>query len=419
MAGAVKQTNLRSRTGRARLKRGVSHWHTLVTGRAHLGWERKGTKAGRWVLRRYVDRLYKHAALGLADDVVEADGETVLAFEQAEAAARALLDRPAARAHRLTVRQAMANYVAFKESQGQPTSDLRYRSDAHILPSLGNLVVAELTATRLRKWLAALAAMPSMKRSRRGGEQSYAAEPSTDEDIRRRRASANRVLSMLKASLNFAHDEGHVADRSAWDRKLKPFREVEVARVRFLSVAEAQRLINAADPEFRPLVEAGLQSGARYGELIRLEVADFNRDAGTVAVRRSKSGKARHVVLTEEGAAFFAQVCAGRAGSELMFRRADGSAWEKSAQARPMAEAVKRAKIVPAINFHGLRHTWASLAVMAGVPLLVVAKNLGHTDSRMVERHYSHLAPSFVADAIRAGAPRFGTVTAGRVVPIR
>jgi integrase len=45
---------------------------------------------------------------------------------------------------------------------------------------------------------------------------------------------------------------------------------------------------------------------------------------------------------------------------------------------------------------------------MAGAPLQVVAANLGHADTRMVERHYGHLAPSFVADAIRAGAPKFG-----------
>jgi hypothetical protein len=36
-----------------------------------------------------------------------------------------------------------------------------------------------------------------------------------------------------------------------------------------------------------------------------------------------------------------------------------------------------------------------------------VAKNLGHADTRMVEKHYGHLAPSYIVDAIRAGAPRF------------
>jgi len=45
---------------------------------------------------------------------------------------------------------------------------------------------------------------------------------------------------------------------------------------------------------------------------------------------------------------------------------------------------------------------------MNGAPLMVVAKNLGHADTRMVEKHYGHLAPSFVADAIRAAAPSFG-----------
>jgi hypothetical protein len=51
------------------------------------------------------------------------------------------------------------------------------------------------------------------------------------------------------------------------------------------------------------------------------------------------------------------------------------------------------------------------------VPLLVVAKNLGHADTRMVKKHYGHLAPSHIADAIRAGAPRFGD-TPSTIVPL-
>src|SRR5262249_55473701 len=102
------------------------------------------------------------------------------------------------------------------------------------------------------------------------------------------------------------------------------------------------------------------------------------------------------------------QVTAGRAGDALIFARADGEPWGAAHQVRPMRNACQRARISPAIGFHGLRHSWASHAVMNGVPLLVVAKNLGHADTRMTERTYAHLAPSFVADAIRAGAPRFG-----------
>jgi integrase len=274
-----------------------------------------------------------------------------------------------------------------------------------------------LTTEELRKWLATMAAAPAQNRSK-AGKPRFKAAPTTEEGVRARRASANRVLTILKAALNHAYDEGHVANRDAWGRKLKPFRDVEVARVRYLSVADAMRLINASDPEFRPLVRAALETGARYGELARLEVQDFNPDAGTVAIRRSKTGKVRHIVLTDEGTAFFRQHCAGRGGHELMFVRASGAAWKRSDQGRPMTDAVARAKITPAITFHGLRHTWASLAAMNGVPLMVVAKNLGHVDTGMVEKHYGHLAPSFIADAIRAGAPRFAVASDTTVVPL-
>lgn len=58
---------------------------------------------------------------------------------------------------------------------------------------------------------------------------------------------------------------------------------------------------------------------------------------------------------------------------------------------------------------------------MNGAPLLVVAKNMGHTTTRMVEKHYGHLAPSYMADAIRDAAPHFDISgdTEGVVTPLR
>ena len=422
MAGTVRHARLESASARSRLKRGRQpHWQALKEGRVHLGYQCwKGDAAGRWVLRRYLGNAkYRVTALGLADDAGDADGVRVLTFEQAEAKARAMVDTPAHRVHRLTVRQALGRYIEHKRDLGQPVGDVLSRGTVHILPSLGDLVVAELTAEQLRRWLATMAAAPAQSRPK-NGKPRYKAAPVGDEAIRARRASANRVLTMLKAALNHAFDEGHVSNRDAWGRKLKPFRDVEVARVRYLTIEEAQRLINAADSQFRPLVRAALETGCRYSELARLEVQDFNSKAATIAIRKSKSGKPRHVVLTEEGASFFHQHCAGRAGGELMFSHADGSTWQKSEQSRPMREACEHARIIPPISFHILRHTWASLAVMARVPLLVVAKNLGHKDTRMVEHHYGHLAPTFITEAIRAGAPVYGIEASKRVVvPLR
>ena len=56
---------------------------------------------------------------------------------------------------------------------------------------------------------------------------------------------------------------------------------------------------------------------------------------------------------------------------------------------------------------------------MAGVPLVVVAKNLGHSDTRMCEKHYAHLAPSYIADTIRAHAPRLGIAEESNVETLR
>ena len=83
-----------------------------------------------------------------------------------------------------------------------------------------------------------------------------------------------------------------------------------------------------------------------------------------------------------------------------------------------MAEASRRAGISPAANFHVTRHTFASHAIMNGAPLMVVAAALGHVDTRMVEKHYGHLSPSYAADAIRKAAPRFG-IKPGNVRPLR
>ena len=45
---------------------------------------------------------------------------------------------------------------------------------------------------------------------------------------------------------------------------------------------------------------------------------------------------------------------------------------------------------------------------MAGAPLLVVAHVLGHSDTRMVEKHYGHLAPGYIRDVVRATALGIG-----------
>ena len=79
----------------------------------------------------------------------------------------------------------------------------------------------------------------------------------------------------------------------------------------YLTVSEAQRLVKACEPGFRELVQAALATGARYGELIALRVADFDQDAGTLTVRMAKNGRGRHIILADEGVKLFKSLAAG------------------------------------------------------------------------------------------------------------
>jgi integrase len=429
MARTVKTAKLDSVTARNKLKKGrQAHWEALQP-KIHLGYQRwKGGAAGRWILRRYLGEGNKYRVTSLdciADDAQRADGISILSHEQASAKARAMIETPAGKIPNITVRQAMERYITAKRDEGKPASsiaDISCRGNAYIIPALGDLQVAHLTADRLNSWKATMAVSPAMKRSKAGKAQ-YGPEPEGDEAVRRRRSSANRVLTILKAILNHAFDTEQVSNRDAWGRRLKPFKNVDTARLRFLTIAEVQRFINGCDPEFRPLARAALETGARYSELARLDVADFHPDSGTIAIRKSKTDKVRHIYLTEDGSAFFARHCAGRSGHEVMFtHRVESGAqspWKKSDQTEPMQAANERAKLKPRITFHGLRHTWASLAVMNEVPLIVVAQNLGHADTQMVEKHYGHLAKSYVERAIREGAPKFGIKPDKKVVQLR
>jgi integrase len=437
MARTVKDAKLDSRHGRDGLEaRARPHYKQLIPGQLHLGYRirrRKGRGAqGRWLVRRYIGLdangvgHYREADIGLADDFRDADGDTILNYAQAQARALEYSDKNDGKQKPtgpLTVRDAVDQYLTKLEDEGKPTADVRLRAALHILPSLGSEVVENITTDRLRRWLADIAKQPPRVRQKVGAKApSYRKlVPDADGDGKHRRQStANRVLNVLKAALNHAFDEGHVKSNVAWGRRLKPFKKADAARTRFLTVSDAKRLVNASDPYgFRNLVMAGLHTGARFGELSRLTVADFNAEADTLAIWQSKGGESRHVHLTREGADFFKRLTAGRPGDEIMLRKPDGTAWQKSEQARPMAAAVERAKISPPISFHGLRHTYASLAVSNGVSLQVVARNLGHADTRMVEKHYGHLTDSYLKGAIRKGAPTFGFAKGGgKVVPL-
>jgi integrase len=418
MARTVRDTKLATREARRKLApRGRPYWRTIEEG-LHVGYRKPKAGSGKWLVRHYIgDQAYEVRVLAIADDLSDADGVMILDFKQAQERARTEMVQRAV-AGVPTVRTAVEAYCDWLDTHRNSGKDSRYKADALILPALGDVRLDALTTKQITDWQGALAKTPARVRTKPGAEQQHrAALDDGEEELRRRRCTANRVLVILRAALNKAWHEGVVADDSAW-RRVKPFKDVDASRTRYLTIPETKRLINASDDDFRPLVQAALLTGCRYGELRRLRVRNFHSDARTVEVRNSKTGKSRispHVHLTDEAVAFFQAITAGRAGEDLMFRRVDGAPWLPANQSDRIKKACRRARITPPITFHGLRHTHCSHAVMAGVALIVVSQNLGHTSTKMIEKHYGHLAPSFVAAEIKRAGPAYGITVATKV----
>ena len=375
--------------------------HTIYTVRmaegVYLGY-RKGKGKGTWFARARdaENGRYREERLGRVEsDIHPADGDGVLDFAQATAAlwkvaAKAGVDISAHR-NQYTVNEALDDYLDDRRSHGtKSVYDIKRHIENDIRPMLGNKLIRTLTPQDIRRLRNGVA---NRKPRLSGGKVRETFDP------RARRVSANKVLTTAKAALNLAFENGLVETDAAW-RRVKPFKNVDKPRVQFLSDDDCLRLLNACDSDFRNLVLGARYTGARYGELCRLLVSDYRVIAdpddetieiGEFHIRESKSGQPRFVPLTPEGKALFDRLTAGRAGDDYLFVRADGLPWQKNQQVRRMKDACERAKITPAVTFHGLRDTFATNFALSGESRDILRELGGWADNRTPERYYIHV----------------------------
>lgn len=409
MANKVREVRVDSRSARQKLAaRAEPYWRTISEG-AHLGYYR-GSRVGKWKARyRPVGEggTYRETTLGEADDLRDADGNRVLTFAQAQAAARVWFDACSgvSATGPYTVSDALDDYM--KGFRGKSVMPTRNRIESLIRPALGSIQVSKLKTAQIVAWHRERAAAPAMLRTAKTADIRNVRPADDDEAIRKRRSTANRDLTVLKAALNAAFREGRAGSDVVW-RKVKPFPNVDGVKLRYLSDDETRRFVSAVDPEFRPMVVAALLTGARYGDLCGAKCSDLDLAASTLFLPNGKGGR-RHVYLDKEGAEHMRQASVGKLPHALLFHKADGRAWRASEQQRPM-EAASIAAQVEKVNFHDLRRTYGARLALQGVPMAVIAEAMGHKDERITRRHYAHLAPSYVAEQIRRYAGGLGIV---------
>lgn len=214
--------------------------------------------------------------------------------------------------------------------------------------------------------------------------------------------TVNNQLAILRRMLAIAAEWGRIAHVPAikWQLRVPP------PTFDFFTFEEAERLVVAADPEWRAMVLVGLRTGLRIGELLALRWQDVDLVAGRLVVRRALSGKkiespknnrTREVPLSD--AAVRALKAHRHLRSELVFADDTGHIRTRTACRWPLWSACKRAGL-RLVGWHTLRHSFASHLVMRGAPLKAVQELLGHSDITMTMR-YAHLSPDARRDAVR------------------
>ena len=89
---------------------------------------------------------------------------------------------------------------------------------------------------------------------------------------------------------------------------------------------------------------------------------------------------------------------AGYADDDLVFAREDGAALRPEWVSKRFHLLTDAAKL-PRIHLHDLRHSAASMALTAGVPMKVVSENLGHASLRITADVYSHVTTDLAKES--------------------
>ncbi len=202
-------------------------------------------------------------------------------------------------------------------------------------------------------------------------------------------ATCNRILAVFKTICSLAAMRGLLPAGQSPCAGVSPFK-IHTQRERYLTQDEAQRLMRALEKSDRPeafAIRLLLLTGGRKNEILKARWENVRPDQRLLTVPLSKSGRPRHILLSEEAIKVLRAL-----------PRSPGNPWlfPGHAPGKPLSDLynfwnkLRRELGLADVRIHDLRHTFASFLVNAGHSLYEAQKMLGHGDPRTTMR-YAHL----------------------------
>jgi integrase len=270
-------------------------------------------------------------------------------------------------------------YVAKMKPSNQDL--LRYHTKVYLVPKWGKTAVEFITAQAVNEWLVA-------------PELAHLA-PSTIKGI----------VTTLQLAPGKRFSKGAISYPSKTDVEDDP---------QCFTAEEVQKIVEAAKGQDRILFKLAAETGARAGELYASTVGDLLVEYNVVHINkcmyRQKVGSPktknaiRWVNVKPYVMEMLKQHLNGRKDG-LVFRSRRKTALVNSTILDKHLHPLLRKLGLERVGMHGFRHHRVSTLVMAGTPMAVIKKWIGHGSEEMVNR-YTHLRPDFMQDEL-ARVPDF------------
>jgi len=310
---------------------------------------------------------------------------------------------------RATVNDFMGEWLATIEPTVRPSTHYSYERNVrlHVLPHLGDLRLEVVDGGTLNRLYAEL--LTNGARTKDGG--------------------------LSPRSVQYVHTILHRAFKDAvrWGRlQTNP---VDAADPPKLSASTRPEIVTWSAGTLRDFLERSQASGDRYyplwvllattgmrrGEALGLRWADLGDDQAAirqtviavghkVQMGSPKTSRSRRTVALDPGtvavvrahrkaqAAERLQIGAGWRDNDLIFPKVDGSPLHPERVSREFDRRVQRWEL-PKLTLHGLRHTWATLALSSGVHPKIVQERLGHSTIGTTLQIYSHVTEGMQQEA--------------------
>ena len=203
-------------------------------------------------------------------------------------------------------------------------------------------------------------------------------------------------LKFLRHILNLAVRDRHINQN--------PFAQVEMpkvskGRLRFLSMEEEHRLLEAIGPRYASWVRFAILTGLRQAEQFRLKWTDVDLDRGILTLPKTKSGECQYAYLNQEAITILKGFTSWKDSKWLFPSRIKGKPRNpKSFYKRIYLPALQHCGLQVTyenksqkVDWHTLRHTFASRLGMSGATEQEIAACLRHSSTALVKR-YTHLS---------------------------